>query len=214
MQESDSHPRVLLVEGSEDKYFVLRLRERSKLPDKFWILNKGGKAPLLQSIGAEADVEGRTILGIVLDTDDDPNDCWRQVAKELDELRQEEHFELPQLPDQPDPNGTIIEGRIRIGIWLMPDNQSPGELEDLVAKMIPHNDPIWPLSEQYIDEIPEEHRAFRTEKAVKAKVHAWLATRKEPRPMGLAVEAGDLNINVANSTAFVEWLRTLFLEKP
>ena len=155
MQESDSHPRVLLVEGSEDKYFVLRIRRRSKLPENFCVKSKGGKVPLLQSIGAEADVEGRTILGILLDADKDPNACWRKVMKELEELRQEEHIDLPELPHQPDPKGTIIDGKPKIGIWLMPDDQSPGELEDFVAKMIPHNDPMWPLSVQYIDEIPE-----------------------------------------------------------
>ena len=212
MNDAEFHPRILIVEGSEDKYFVIRLSERSNLPDNFWILNKGGKDPLLKSIGAEADVEGRTILGIVLDADDDPNDCWRKVTKELDCLRQEEHFDLPELPDQPDPKGTIIEGRIRIGIWLMPDNRSPGELENLVANMIPDDDPVWPLSELYIDKIPEEHQVFSLEKALKAKVHAWLATRKQPRPMGRAVEAGDLNTNVAPATAFADWLRELFNE--
>lgn len=210
MQDSDLHPRLLLVEGSEDKYFVLRLSERNNLLDRFWILNKGGKDQLIQSIGAEANVEGRTTLGIVLDADDDVTARWQEVTKELDELRQEEHFDLPELPDQPRPNGIVVEGTIRIGVWLMPDNRSSGEIEDLVAKMIPCCDKMWPLAEQFIDDIPEELRVFRLEKASKSKVYAWLATRKEPRAMGLAVEAGDLDISVPNSTAFVNWLRRLF----
>lgn len=210
MKDCKSHPHVLLVEGSEDAYFVLRLKERSGLPVDICIANKRGRVPLLQSITTEADAPGRTILGIVLDADNDPTACWREVTQELDELRQMEHFCLPDLPDQPQASGTIVEGSVRIGIWLMPDNQSPGELENLVAKMIPRDDLIWPLSEQYIDEISEEQRVHKPEKDLKAKVHAWLATREEPRAIGLAVEAGDLNTRVANATSFVDWLRELF----
>ena len=80
----------------------------------------------------------------------------------------------------------------RVGIWLMPDNQSLGELEDFVAQMIPDNDPVWPLSQDYISRIPEEHREFAENKTSTAEVYAWLATREDPRQMGAAIGARDL----------------------
>ena len=111
--------------------------------------------PLLDSIEAEVDIPGAQSWV----------SCWTQttgserplasVTDRLNRLRQEDHFDLPELPDQPEPSGTIIEGRLRIGIWLMPDNRSTGELEDFVGSMIPSGDPVWPLSEAYIDGIPE-----------------------------------------------------------
>ena len=76
--------------------------------------------------------------------------------------------------------------------------------------MIPSGDPVWPLSQAYIDGIPPDDRKFAPGKIQRAKVHAWLAARESPRPMGLSIKAGDLHTNAANTTTFVEWLRTLF----
>ena len=80
---------------------------------------------LLDSIEVEVDIPGRTVLGIVLDADDNPSARWQALTDRLNRLRQEDHFDLPELPAQPEPSGTIIEGRLRIGIWLMPDNVRP-----------------------------------------------------------------------------------------
>ena len=54
----------------------------------------------------------------------------------------------------------------------MPDNQSPGELEDFVATLIPDDDPIWPLAKEYIHAIPTEHKKFSESHTVKAQVYA------------------------------------------
>ena len=210
MQESDSHPRVLLVEGPDDKHVVIHLSERSGLTQNFVIVEKEGINSLLDSIEVEVDIPGRTVLGIVLDANDNPNARWQALTGRLNRLRQEDHFDLPELPSRPEPSGTIIEGRLRVGVWLMPDNRSTGELEDFVGSMIPSGDPVWPLSEAYIEGIPPAERKFAPGKIQRAKVHAWLATREEPRRMGLAIKARDLVTDAANTAAFVNWLRTLF----
>ena len=92
----------------------------------------------------------------------------------------------------------------------MPDNRSPGELEDFIADMIPGDDSVWPLSQAYIDGIPAESRLFSVKKEQRAKVHAWLAAREEPRPMGLAIGAGDLEVGGDLCTQLATWLRQLF----
>ena len=100
--------------------------------------------------------------------------------------------------------------RPRVGIWLMPDNQSPGEIEDFVAAMIPDGDPVRPLAERYIDGIPEADRKFAEGKIPRAKIHAWLAAREDPRRMGAAIGAGDLDTEVTLCQSFAAWLRRLF----
>ncbi|MCY4079347.1 MAG: hypothetical protein OXF54_03835 [Caldilineaceae bacterium] len=212
MQESDSHPRVLLVEGPDDKHVVIHLSERSGLTHNFRIVEKEGKDSLLDAIEVEVDIPGRTVLGIMLDANDDPNARWQAVTDRLNSLRQEDHFDLPDLPAQPEPGGTIIDGRLRIGIWLMPDNRSTGELEDFVGNMIPSGDPVWPRAQAFIDGIPPDDRKFAPGKIQRAKVHAWLATRESPRPMGLSIRVGDLDTSASNTTTFVNWLRELFKE--
>ena len=76
--------------------------------------------------------------------------------------------------------------------------------------MIPTNDPVWPRSAAYVDGIPATDRKFASEKALRAKVHSWLATRAEPRKMGAAIGAGDLNVEAPDVVRLVAWLRRLF----
>lgn len=210
MQDSDPRSRLLLVEGQDDKHVVLQLRDRHGIPIDFCIKEKTNNDQLLKSIRGEARAPGRTALGIVLDANDNPDARWQAVTDRLRTLGEEGFLNTSDLPANPVPNGTVISGRLRIGLWLMPDNRSAGELENFVEKMIPAADPVWPLSQQYIDGIPEEHRAFKPKKIVRAQVHAWLATRAEPRRMGLAIKAGDLDASVPNSATFLDWLRRLF----
>ena len=42
----------------------------------------------------------------------------------------------------------------------MPDNFNGGELEDFIEKMMPENEPVWPMSGSYVDNISEENRKF------------------------------------------------------
>ena len=92
----------------------------------------------------------------------------------------------------------------------MPDNESGGELEDFVALMIPSEDPVWPRSNTYIDAIPTHDRKFGATKTTRAKVHSWLATRDDPRQMGLAIRTRDLDVDGELCERFAGWLRRLF----
>ncbi|MCY4536166.1 MAG: hypothetical protein OXB91_12440 [Bryobacterales bacterium] len=92
----------------------------------------------------------------------------------------------------------------------MPDNGSKGQIEDFVRELIPSCDPIWPLAEDYIEAIPEPDRKFKPQKGLRASIHAWLAVREEPRRMGLAITAGDLDANAEPAERFMSWLRRLF----
>ena len=202
----DNGDRVLLVEGQDDEHVVLNLRLKFQSMPHFHIENKGGVRKLLDSIIQEARVSGRKALGILLDVDDDLNARWSAVADRLRRL----DIDVPLTPEQ---TGTLIDGTNRtprIGIWLMPDNQSSGELEDFVSEMIPDGDTVWPRSERYINGIPKEDRKFSDDKIHRARIHAWLATRKEPRKIGTAIHTGDLRVDGMLSTDFSEWLRKLF----
>ena len=195
--------RILLVEGINDKHVIRNICQANKSLPQFCIKVKKDVYNLLRSISVEAKTSGLISLGIVLDSNDDLQARWQSVR---DMLR---NAEL-SCPKKPTSNGTIIDTTPRVGIWLMPNNTSPGELEDFVYKMIPEDDPVWPMSEAYIEAIPESDRQFPQGKMLRAKVHAWLATRSSPRPMGTAIKAADLNIDIENCKNFMDWLRRLF----
>ena len=199
----DNNDRVLLVEGPNDKHVVRHLCNFHEEMPEFCILDKEGIEVLLEAIGSEIQAPGRKAVGILVDANDDLDARWNTVAKRL----REENIEVPSNPEL---TGTIIDSTPRVGIWLMPNNTSPGELENFVSEMIPADDPVWPLSEDYIDGIPEADRKFTEKKILRAKLYAWLATREDPRQMGAAIGARDLHVDRPLSTTFANWLRQLF----
>ena len=170
---------------------------------EFGIVSRNSLSELLNAIEADAQAPGRIALGILVDADGDVQSRWHAVAGRL----RRANIEAPQAPD---PSGTIIESRPRIGIWLMPNNEASGELEDFVAGMIPENDPVWPRSQKYVDGIPVTVRKFPDGKKLRAQVHSWLATREAPRKMGAAIGVGDLNVGAPNAVGLIDWLRRLF----
>lgn len=202
-----SPARLLLVEGPTDKQVVRNLRKRFRgkrsIPT-FEIRETGGVDNLLSVIEAEIDVPGRRALGILVDANDTPADRWNAVTERVRRVRPD------MKPGNPVREGTIIGGSPDVGIWLWPDNQSEGELEDFVAGMIPNDDPVWPLSRKYIDGIPKHCRKFAEKKTTRAQVHAWLATRETPGFIGSVVGEDDLEVDGALVTRFANWLRKLF----
>ena len=198
--------RVLLIEGKDDEHVTKRLCERSCPDLAFSFSNKEDVDSLVRSIDFEARIPGRKALGILVDANDNLQSRWDAVANRI---RQDGL----QVPITPDPNGTIIEGDPRIGIWIMPDNGTTGELENFVIQMIPDADSVWPLAQRYVDGIPMDERRFTRKKTPRAQLYAWLAVRDDPRAMGLAIHANDLNVDGDLCKKFVAWLERLFGDK-
>ena len=197
--------QVLLVEGMDDLRVITNLLDRHQVPMPFEIQQKGGFEELRASIYNEVNVSGRQILGIVADANDHPDRRWQSISAQLKQAG-------CRVPNRLEERGSVFRGPrgARVGVWLMPDNRSPGELEDLVADMIPGDDPVWPRARDYIDGIPAKDRKFRPGKLPRAYVHAWLSTRKKPRPMGSAIAADDLRHDATNAGSLVAWLTRLF----
>ena len=201
--EPPREDRVLLVEGQDDKHVVRHLCNRSQPMPAFDIRDKGGIDNLLASIGPEVKAPGRMAVGILPDANDDPEARWNALRHRL----ADQHFDLPERPG---PNGTVIDGSPRIGIWLWPDNQEPGELENFVEAMVPRRDGVWPLAQAYVDGIPEPERRFPLGKTLKAQLHAWLATRRTPGRMGSSIGTGELEVDGPLAERFADWLRRPF----
>lgn len=197
---------LLLVEGSDDKAMVIHLGKVVSPFPTFYVSPRGSVEQVLDAIGQEVRAPGRKAVGIVVDANESRRDRWRSVRGRLEKAGVD-------VPMRLDRSGTIIQESTRlprVGIWVMPDNTSDGELEDFAFTMLPDVDPVWPRSVRYIDEIPREDRRFKEKKERRAKLYAWLATREKPRQMGLAIEARDLQVNGTLAATFVDWLRTLF----
>ena len=198
--------KLFLVEGQNDKHVVWQIcRHHTEIPD-FYIADRGNSQGVLDSIVPEALSPARMTLGVLLDMDDDPQSRWDEVAYQL-------RLAGLQPPVVPDSAGTVISagnGKPRVGVWLMPNNESSGELEDFVARMIPNGDTVWPLARGYIDRIAPSDRKFAAGKTLRAQLYSWLAVREDPRQMGLAIRAKDLETDGELCRQFIDWLSRLF----
>ena len=197
------------MEGPDDKHVVQHLyRKAFGAEPPFDVMVKGGYESLRNAIGAELKVPDRRAVGIVVDANGDPRARWTAVTDRLRGALEHDGIE------DPTPRGMIVESEPRVGVWLWPDNESGGEIEDFVTEMIPDDDPVWPLSVRYIENIPSDQRRFPEKKTLRAQLHAWLAARRDPRLMGAAIGRGDLEVDGPLATRFAEWLRELFGDRP
>lgn len=201
---------VLLVEGLSDQHFVSQLRKKLELGIEFEIVNTGRLSKLLDAIYPQVVTGGRDVVGLLVDADREDNPSWPKINFRLTES----NICVPPIPD---PTGIVIpatDQRPKVGIWLMPDNQSEGELEDLVIDMIHDGDLVWPMSVKYIDQIvgkfDQKQRKFSDRKTNRAKLYAWLATCKQPPHIGAAIRAGDIDLTTDRCQSFVDWLLRLY----
>lgn len=216
---------VLLVEGQDDKHIVWHICKKDSVnfitrrdinndmfvsltggQMEFLIRDKGSASELVSSIRLEIETSKRERVGILLDADENIDARWKEIKNQCSRAG-------IQIPDAPQRGGTIVaekDNSPRIGIWLMPDNHSRGEIEDFALHMIPITDTVWRRSMNYIQRIPLRDRRFDKMKTDKAKVFAWLATRREPGRIGASIGTGDLQTNGVLCHDFVGWITKLF----
>lgn len=218
--------RILFVEGADDQHSIWAICEHFKveetflvgIPDRTGTINRkakpteiGGidnvfKAVELNLIAGSSSIER---LGIVIDADEDIKSRWKKVSAILTKAG------YTNLPDSPDSEGTIIKQDFlpAFGVWIMPDNQLRGILEDFLAFLVPANDKTWERAINCIDKIPETERLFKSAYLTKAQIHTFLAWQKEPgKPFGQAITAKYLQAANPNCEKFVNWLKRLFVD--
>lgn len=121
--------KILLVEGKDDEHVLKHLCGNRGGP-QLDVITHDGVDKLLEGFPIQLKVSGDgAIVGVVIDADTDVASRWQSLRDRLVGLGYE------GVPDNPDPGGTIVDppdGKFlpRVGIWMMPDNQSQGILED------------------------------------------------------------------------------------
>ena len=210
----------ILVEGFSDQKVVqaiLNEHERDLAFDVIYRKGHEGYPSLRESfettLTKNLDIRG---LGVVADADHDVAGRWRSLA---DVLRGAGY---PGVPDTPDPAGLVLESHSssmaelpRVGVWLMPDNQSAGMLESFITRMVPAGDVLWDLAERSVDEcydIDPRYPAAGSREAhcPKALIHTWLAWQTEPgKPLWQALLKPSLEPGVDHAS-FRAWLGRLW----
>lgn len=217
-RESKPKPKQLLVEGKNDRHVIWALCQKYEVPQTFSVeigINDDsnqqktqGVEELLDGIPVILKEENLETLGIVVDADQDLAARWQGVTNKLKE------FGYRDIPSAPHEDGWIHtqEEKPKIGVWVMPDNNLPGMLEDFVAYLIPAEDKLQGKAHAILEEIEREDlNPYSLNHRQKALIHTWLAWRKTPGiPMGQAITAKALSHDSAIAKKFINWLNDLF----
>lgn len=200
---------MLLVEGSDDEHVICHLYQRAGYDVDFGVRAEGSVQQVIQSIRNQVRVSGRMSLGVVVDANDELEARWQEISKQFNSVG-------IQLPPQPTAGGMVLQsesahrGLPLVGVWIMPDNSSGGELEDFLIGLVPSGDLVWPLAQAYVGEAFEHISPGERPKRLKAEIHAWLAGKNGGLPMGLSVGMGLFDVGDPTAQAFVAWLREVF----
>ena len=198
---------VILVEGTGDREFLYHLLNHHGFTRNYLVKPKEGISNVLGVLGTELKASDLQSLGLIVDADIDLAARWASLQAVLLDSG------YANVPTQPDRDGTIVEehGHPRVGIWLMPDNELPGVLEDFARLLVPTGDALWEQAARCIDGIDPAERLFPNQYLIKAQIHTWLAWQEEPgTQLGLAITRRYLDPESPVAQRFVEWVRRLF----
>ncbi|MBD2181426.1 hypothetical protein H6S82_02315 [Planktothrix sp. FACHB-1355] len=206
-------PQQLLVEGKNDQHVIWALCEKYRVPETFSVEvptdeNGQGIEVLLEGLSDRLKAENLRTLGIVVDADRDLLARWQSLRYKLSTSGYQD------IPETPPPEGWVYAppDLPKVGVWLMPNNQLPGMLEDFVAHLIPSDDILCPKADGILQEIEQAGiNCYSLVHHPKALIHTWLAWQETPgMPMGQAITARVLRHESAIAIAFLEWLKDLF----
>lgn len=204
--------QVLLVEGNDDLHVIYALCERFQVPENFHIEDCKGISNLVTGLPVRLKGSGeiRTI-GIVVDADVNLSKRWEQIRGILTDSKK--YQDIPEgFPQEGLVLSPINQDDMRFGVWIMPDNNSQGMLEDFASFLIPDNDALIPYVKSTLDclESLALNRYSHIHRS-KAQIHTWLSWQEDPgTPMGLAITKKYLTSSPTICHAFVEWLNRLY----
>ena len=203
---------ILLVEGKDDEHVLKHICNNSGISQLDEVCSFGGKKNLLESLPIRLKFakEG-DVIGVVIDADTDLDACWQAVRDRLVNVGYQE------VSEKPDSSGTILEPPEetllpRAGVWVMPNNRTPGILEDFLQFLIPRPNALFDHATACVESIATP--LFKPKDKPRALIHTWLAWQGDPgKPYGTAIAARFLDPSVPHVDVLVSWLERLFIQQ-
>ncbi len=216
---SKESPYRLTVEGNADKHVIIHLLSKSgydwddltKTRPFIDVPNPGGFSGVLESISAGVKTYKR--FGIILDADSDLQERWKEIIKAFKSAN-------ITIPENPSPQGLILEppsgeGEYlveRIGVWIMPDNISTGNLESFISELIPITNRCWQYTEEVVAEAINRGAPVSSKRTLEAKVYTWFSWQEDPGiEFGIAIRDRIIHHDQGIAPSLVSWFKNLFL---
>jgi len=200
MEDAASSKRLFLLEGRTDWIIVEAVLERLRILNVN-LVNCNGIENLLNDLPALIKESDMRSIGIIVDASNSLEQRWQSIRDKL--IRSDLEIELPKTPCH---CGTVQEfGDQVIGIWVMPDNQKSGVLEDFFAELIPKDD-VWELACDFVERAMGKGIPVNESKS---KVYAWLSIVAPGMQMGTAFKANKIEFDTTNYKNFENWIKAL-----
>ena len=211
------HPNsLLLVEGIDDFHVIHSLCKLFNIPVRNLEDPKGGKFSVKDCKGINVLLEQipvlfkssnqLTNLGIIIDADVDLLSRYESIKNILQNLG----FSLPDII--PTTGLIVVNQKCKVGVWIMPNNNLNGMLEDFLSFLVPEDDKLLPIinanllniESQNLNKYPLIHKS-------KAIIHTWLAVQEVPgTPLGQSITRRYLTTDEETCNHFITWMDKLF----
>ena len=200
MENANAPKCLFLVEGKTDKIVFSSILKKLHISNANCV-DCNGIDKLLNDLTTFIKGSDARSIGIIVDANQSLGRRWQSIRDKL--IRSDLEFELPKTPCH---CGTVQEfGDQVIGIWVMPDNQKSGVLEDFVTELIPKDD-VWELACDFVERAMDKGIPINESKS---QVYAWLSIVAPGIQMGTAFKANKLEFDTTNYKNFENWIKAL-----
>ncbi len=207
MRIKEKYNKKLLVEGNDDQHVIWALCEKFNITKNFDVIDCQGITKLTEQIPLRFKQSDIKTIGIIIDADIDIKSRYLSLKS----LLSTQGIELPdELPDE----GIIEthERNLKIGLWIMPNNNLNGMLEDFISFLVPDEDKLLPIVNSTLQEIENQklNKYSLTHKS-KTVIHSWLSLQEDPgTPMGLGITKRYLTTDQETCLKLINWLKNLY----
>jgi len=197
----------LLVEGKDDMHVIWALCEKFNIKENFGVIDCEGIDNLYEQIPVRLKQSGINTVGIIVDADTDLQSRWISLRTLLT-------TQGYTVPDELPLTGLIVTnaGNKRIGVWIMPNNNLNGILEDFISFLVPQDDELLPIVNATLQNLEDQKlNKYSLMHKSKAAIHSWLSWQEDPgTPMGLGITKRYLTTDQETCSQLINWLTALF----
>ena len=201
---------LLLVEGRSEENAIREFYKQWKIDINFDISSEGYITQLKTYF--KMHLKSSNILRklwVIIDADASYACAWQSIR---DILERSGKYNPPlQLCS----NGLILtpidENDLVVGVWIMPNNQDVGMLEDFMMEIIPEDNMLLHEAETVLTNIEKKNiQKYKNVHRAKAKLHTWLAWHDEPGDsVNVAIRKNLFSQDKELVIAFRAWLMEL-----
>lgn len=171
---------LLLVEGRSEENAIREFYKQWNTDINFDISSEGSITKLKTSF--KMHLKSSNVLRklwVIIDADTSYACAWQSIRDIL--VRSGKYNPPVQLC----PDGLILtpidDNDLIVGVWIMPNNQDIGMLEDFMMGIIPEENMLLNEAETVITNLEKKNiQKYKNVHRAKAKLHTWLAWHDEP----------------------------------